>query len=143
MMSRATYKGMLSFGCLDRQYLREVACPRIEDQHMSRQAINCHKTMHDCGNMMLIASVIPGMKIEWYPDECAQPLPKMQNHLKKENQRLRQIQKPTAAINRFQMLGIDGSEDGSSGEEEPTVSSDFSPLRIGARSPWNPGSVAA
>lgn len=83
------------------------------------------------------------MRIEWYPDDCAQPFPKLHHTLRKEDQKPRPVQKPTAATNRFQMLGIDGSEDGSSEEEEPTASSKLSSLKIGPQSPWNPRSVAA
>lgn len=58
-----------------------------------------------------------GMKIEWYPDECAQPLPKVQHPPKKENGPA-PPKKLNPMVNRFQMLNMDGTEDGSE-EDEP------------------------
>ena len=79
-----------------------------------------------------------GMRIEWYPDECAQPLPKPQNGPRKENVTSSPVKKAIAPFNRFQML-MDGTEDGSSGDEDPTNTtlSDFSSLNVNARSPWH------
>ena len=61
-------------------------------------------------------AIYKGMKIEWFLDECAQPLPKVQHAPRKENI-------PTASkklnpmVNRFQMLNMDGTEDGSDDED--------------------------
>ena len=52
-----------------------------------------------------------GMKIEWFPDECAQPLPEMKYAPKKENLAPPQPQTFTSAMNRFQMLNIDTEDD--------------------------------
>ena len=73
-----------------------------------------------------------GMKIEWYPDECAQPLPKAQYLFRRENRASSPAQKPIAAPNRFQMLCMDTTEDGSSDEEAQTKTtlSDLSNLTI-------------
>ncbi|PGH16652.1 hypothetical protein AJ80_05154 [Polytolypa hystricis UAMH7299] len=56
-----------------------------------------------------------GMKIEYYPDECAEPLPRAQPPRKKK------ISPPAkrldSTINRFQMLNMDGTDDGSDDDE--------------------------
>ena len=92
---------------------------------------------------MMSRAAYKGMKIEWYADECAQPLPKIQHTPRREHRGPSPAQKHTATVNRFQMLGIDGTEDGSSDEDEPTALSDFSSLTVNSRSPWNARPVAA
>ena len=85
-----------------------------------------------------------GMRIEWYPDECAQPLPKMQFAPKREN--VQQLpKKPQPMVNRFQMLNMDGTEDGSEEdkEDDPAALTGLSALRMNHRSPWNASTVAA
>ncbi|KAG8530008.1 uncharacterized protein KY384_005490 [Bacidia gigantensis] len=84
-----------------------------------------------------------GMKIEWYPDECSQPLPKKQSNFRKENRVPSPSKRLNTAVNRFQMLGIDGTEDGSSTDEEPGTLSNFSSLNVNSRSPWNVRPIAA
>ena len=85
-----------------------------------------------------------GMRIEWYLDDCAQPLPKIQFTPKRENVQ-QQPRKAQPTVNRFQMLNMDGTEDGSAeGEEDdPAILAGFSALRINHRSPWNASTVAA
>ena len=85
-----------------------------------------------------------GMRIEWYPDECSQPLPKSQPVPKKEKIAPRP-KTVTSAMNRFQMLNMDGTEDDSEeAEEESTVLSDLASMNISNhQSPWNTGTVAA
>ncbi len=84
------------------------------------------------------------MRIEWYPDECAQPLSKMPFAPKKENVQ-QPPKKPQLMVNRFQMLNMDGTEDGSEEDErdDPTALEGFSALRINHRSPWNASTIAA
>lgn len=83
-----------------------------------------------------------GMKIEWYPDECASPLPRQQWTPKKEN--LPQaIKKASAPLNRFHLLNIDGNEDGSdnaseSGSDNAILNEAMSNMKLNHRSPWNP-----
>ena len=88
-----------------------------------------------------------GLKIEWYPDECAQPLPKMHYAPKKENSVPPQAKKSTSAMNRFQMLNIDNdeTEDDSEGTDEaPAVLLDLSPVNSSThRSPGKPRTAAA
>ena len=50
-----------------------------------------------------------GMRIAFYPDECAEPLPKLTNGLKKESQV--PSKKSVSALNRFQLLSLDGVEE--------------------------------
>ena len=92
---------------------------------------------------MMSRAAYKGMRIEWYPDDCNQALPKMQHLPRKENRVPSPAKKPNTTVNRFQMLGMDGTEDGSSEDEKPSVLSDLSSLNVNSRSPWNPRSVAA
>lgn len=87
-----------------------------------------------------------GMKIEWYPDECSQPLPKVQYVPKKENMAPPPLKGASVMMNRFQMLNMDGDgvEDESEEESnEATALSDISSMHINHRSPWNVPTVAA
>ena len=78
-----------------------------------------------------------GMRIEWYADECALPLPKMQHVPKKENVPA-PVKKPSTTVNRFQMLNLDGTEDESEEDEEPLAG--YTPMNSGLS--WAP-TVAA
>ena len=81
-----------------------------------------------------------GARIEWYPDECAMPLPKVQYVLNRENAPQPQKQANTM-MNRFQMLNIDdGTEDGSEEAEEGDISN-FVSMHPGAN--WATPTVAA
>lgn len=94
---------------------------------------------------MMSRAVYKGMRIEWYPDECAQPLPKIQYTPKKET--VQPAPKKSQPVNRFDVLNMDGTEDGDedgSDEEESaeaTSLEDFS-APINHRSPWNARVVA-
>lgn len=57
------------------------------------------------------------MKIEWYPDECAQPLPRIVPVPRKQTPQP-PIKKVNPMVNRFEMLNMDGTEGGSSAEDE-------------------------
>ncbi|KAB8203386.1 hypothetical protein BDV34DRAFT_214747 [Aspergillus parasiticus] len=50
-----------------------------------------------------------GMRIAFYPDECTEPLSKLTNGLKKESQV--PSKKSVSALNRFQLLSLDGAEE--------------------------------
>ena len=86
-----------------------------------------------------------GMKIEWYADECSKPLPQMQYAPKKAKQAAPQPKNLASAMNRFQMLNMDGTENESEEiDEEPTVLSDFSSMNLSSQnSPWKPLTIAA
>ena len=96
---------------------------------------------------MMSRAAYRGMKIEWYPDECALPLPKHQRIPKREIVP-QSIKESTHAFNRFQILNMNGTEDGSNAdtEDEEGVSTilteDFTAMQLNHRSPWNP-TVAA
>lgn len=97
---------------------------------------------------MMSRATYKGMKIEWYPDECASPLPKTQLGPRKENL-MPPPKKLNPMANRFQMLNTEGTEDGSEdvseddGEEDSTVLAGFSALKMHHRSPWNARTVVA
>ena len=114
------------------------------DAYISLNSVNNSLFARTC---LMSRATYKGMKIEWYPDECSQPLPKSQHAPKKENLRSPEAKKLTSAINRFQMLHMDsdGTEDGSEEpDEEPTIISAISSMKVDShRSPWNPRTVAA
>ena len=79
--------------------------------------------------------VYKGMKIEWSPDECAQPLPKTQHVSKKENLPL--FAKDASINNRFQMLNMDGTEDGSQDDDDEDLTGFSSKKYSSNRVPWS------
>ncbi|KAL8772341.1 MAG: hypothetical protein Q9209_002553 [Squamulea sp. 1 TL-2023] len=95
---------------------------------------------------MMSRAMYRGMRIEWYPDECALPLPKMANTTRKE---MVPPPKPKQApmVNRFQMLNVDDdvTEDESSvgDAEDDTMTTGFSPLKGSRRNQWELSTVAA
>ena len=66
---------------------------------------------------MMSRAKYKGMRIEFYPDECAQPLPLQQAQPKKETTKPLDT-KPFPMINRFQMLNMDEAGDESGEEDE-------------------------
>ncbi|EGE78564.1 hypothetical protein BDBG_07091 [Blastomyces gilchristii SLH14081] len=76
-----------------------------------------------------------GMKIEYYPDECADPLPKVQ-YVPKKVAPQPPARKPAPMTNRFQMLNMDGAND-SEGEDELTSSTS-----LGGNLSWANSSIA-
>ena len=112
------------------------------DAYISLNSVNNSLFARTC---MMSRQTYKGMKIEWYPDECSQPLPKMQYAPKKENRAAPQPKKLASAMNRFQMLNMDGSEDDAEEtDEEPTVLSDISFSNPSNRgSPWKHRALAA
>lgn len=58
------------------------------------------------------------MKIEYYPDECREPLPQIPTYSR--NKVPQPAKKLNPMANRFQMLSFDGTEDDSDGQEELT-----------------------
>ena len=73
---------------------------------------------------MMSRSAYKGMRIEWYQDECALALPKLHPMSRRENLP-KAAKKVDTTINRFQMLNMDGTENGS--EEEDTETEDEMP----------------
>lgn len=78
------------------------------DAYISLNSINNSLFARTC---MMSRVTYKGMKIEWFPDECAQPLPEIKYAPKKENLAPPQPQTFTSAMNRFQMLNIDTGDD--------------------------------
>ena len=93
---------------------------------------------------MMSRATYKGMKIEWYADSCAQPLPKFQRLLRKENRAPSPATKLSPVSNRFQMLVMDGTEE-SPEDDDPTSTtlSNLSTLNINSRSPWSSRPIAA
>ncbi|KAL8804824.1 MAG: hypothetical protein Q9182_002318 [Xanthomendoza sp. 2 TL-2023] len=94
---------------------------------------------------MMSRAMYRGMRIDWYPDECALPLPKVQNPPRRE---MAPTSKPktTPMVNRFQMLNLDeDATDDSSFEDEGdgTMTPGFSPLKNSRRSPLDLSTAAA
>ncbi|QSS50556.1 hypothetical protein I7I53_11290 [Histoplasma capsulatum var. duboisii H88] len=76
-----------------------------------------------------------GMKIEYYPDECAGPLPKVQ-YVPKKVVPSPPVKKATPMANRFQMLNMDGANDS---DEEDELTSTTS---LGGNLSWANSSIA-
>ena len=91
---------------------------------------------------MMSRAMYKGMRIEWYADECGQPLPKAQQAPKKENMAPPPAKKANTMVNRFQMLNMDG-EDTEEGSEDGEILSELSSMNISKTSPWNTRTVAA
>ncbi|KAI4176325.1 MAG: hypothetical protein LQ343_001063 [Gyalolechia ehrenbergii] len=113
------------------------------DAYLSLNSIRSSLFARTC---MMSRATYKGLQIEWYPDECALSLPKLPNAITKEKARPPKSN-GTSMINRFQLLNMDEdvTENGSSfaEEDEPTMTSGFSPLQTSRRSPWNvPAAVA-
>ncbi len=65
------------------------------------------------------------MRIEWYPDECAAPLPKPSNVPKKASGPP-PSNNDKSMVNRFNLLNMEGTEDGSEvDEDDPTPFSSY------------------
>ena len=87
---------------IDVTFLNTDAYISLNSVHNSLYARTC----------MMSRGAYKSMKIEWFPDECAQPLPKtMPTPHKQTPQPTTKKNNPMA--NRFEMLNIDGTEDGS------------------------------
>ena len=104
---------------------------KFGDAYISLNSINNALFARTC---MMSRATYKGMKIEWYSDECSQPLPKMQHPRKKAKQAAPQPKKFASTMNRFQMLNTDGTEnDSEETDEEPTVLSDFSSMILSSQ----------
>ena len=112
--------------------------------------IDCHIGLNSIHNSlfartcMMSRAAYKGMKIEWYEDECSQPLPEPKR-VPKENKPppKRTTKQP---MNRFQMLGMDGNdtEDGEEDvDDDVTTTTDMTNLTLNARTPWDTSSSVA
>ncbi len=110
------------------------------DAHLSLNSVHNALFARTC---MMSRAMYKGMKIEWYSDECALPLPRQQWTPRKENT-AKPVKSSNTAVNRFQMLNMDGTEDNSNGgndEDEDSgtmLTEGLSSLKLNHRSPWNP-----
>ncbi|MCJ1403240.1 hypothetical protein MMC11_006463 [Xylographa trunciseda] len=88
---------------------------------------------------MMSRSAYKTARIEWYPDECAQPLPNIQ-HVPKKDIATPPVKNFNPMVNRFQMLNMDGTEDGSEEDDESEIPQ-FKSLHTGLN--WTPPTVVA
>ena len=88
---------------------------------------------------MMSRATYKGARIEWLADECARSLPKAHFVPKKENV-APPVKKVNPMVNRFQMLNMDGTEDGSEEDEDDGLTS-FTSLRPDSH--WTASTVAA
>lgn len=109
------------------------------DAYISLNSIHNSLFARTC---MMSRVTYKGMKIDWYPDECCQALPKPQYLPKKESLAPPQAKKSNSRMNRFQMLNMDG-DDTEEGSEEGEILSELSSMNINRRSPWRSPTVAA
>ena len=94
---------------------------------------------------MMSRAKYKGNKIEWYPDDCASPLPQPQQKQRTppwQNAPTTQAKKTVQPlVNRFGVLDMDGTDEASSGAEE-----DLIPMGMGQGGialNWADGAVAA
>jgi hypothetical protein len=81
------------------------------DAYISTNSIHNALFARTC---MMSRTIYKGMRIEYYPDECAGPLPQP----KKANTPIARVpMKPAPVINQYALLDT-GSDDGSESEEE-------------------------
>lgn len=77
-----------------------------------------------------------GMKIGFYPDDCAGPIPKVQAAPK--NETAAPVKKVDPPVNRFQILSVDGADDSGDEDGEPASYASF-----GGGIRWTDNSIAA
>lgn len=113
------------------------------DAYLSLNSIHNSLFARTC---MMSRAMYKGMKIEWYPDECAMPLPQLKSSTPKPSVPLPKA-KATPMMNRFQMLNLDdeATENGSSvaEDEDVAMTTGFSQLETSRRSPWDIATAAA
>ena len=66
-----------------------------------------------------------GVRIEWYPDDCADPLPDLTPRPRMAQLRASAISPVPRLTNRYRLLHVDDTEDGSLAEEETTDEESF------------------
>ncbi|TAQ86282.1 hypothetical protein B7494_g5405 [Chlorociboria aeruginascens] len=83
---------------------------------------------------MMSRATYKGSKVEWYEDECAAPLETLERPLRplKENQSAKK-KKNTFLMNRFQLLNMDGSDDGSEQDENNTSGMTFQTATLSSK----------
>ncbi|KAI9850797.1 MAG: hypothetical protein M1838_005052 [Thelocarpon superellum] len=87
----------------------------FQEQHAYISLNSIHNALF-ARTCMMSRGAYKGMRIDWYPDECAQPLPKSPVASRKEYISQRPV-KIMSAMNRFDLLNLDGSDDTSEKED--------------------------
>ncbi|KAL8871072.1 MAG: hypothetical protein Q9174_003024 [Haloplaca sp. 1 TL-2023] len=116
---------------------------RSGDAYLSLNSIHNSLFARTC---MMSRATYKGMKIEWYPDECARPLPQRKISNPKQGVPLPKA-KAGPMMNRFQMLNMDDEDASDAGssldeDEDLTMTTGFSRFETSRRSQYMP-TVAA
>ncbi|KAF2457840.1 hypothetical protein BDY21DRAFT_285398 [Lineolata rhizophorae] len=111
---------------------------REGDAYISTNSIHNALFARTC---MMSRTTYKGMHIEWYPDECAAPLPKVQRAPSVQAAAPPNRGQQSAALaNRFGLLNVDGADDGSDDDSE-TVSAFGGGYGVGLK--WADTSITA
>ncbi len=103
---------------------------RGADAYISTNSVNNAMFARTC---MTSRALYKGMKIEWYPDECAQLIPESHRSVKKKNMQMAPIKKPLMITNRFNLLDMNDF-DGGSEQRSVDNESHMSGIYLGMRS---------
>ncbi|TKA67324.1 hypothetical protein B0A49_04622 [Cryomyces minteri] len=108
---------------------------RSGDIYVSTNSIHNALFARTC---MMSRSTYKGCKIEWYPDECATPLPAI--HLARKDKVSLPSKKNVSLTNRFELLNTDGTETNSD-EDDVQTTTGLSSYGVGLS--WADNSIAA
>ena len=103
---------------------------RGADVYISTNSVNNAMFARTC---MTSRALYKGMKIEWYPDECAQLIPESNRSVNKENVQMAPIKNPSMITNRFNLLDMNDS-DSSSEQRSVENESHMSGIYLGMHS---------
>jgi len=103
---------------------------RGADAYISTNSVNNAMFARTC---MTSRALYKGMKIEWYPDECAQLIPESNRSVNKENVQMAPIKNPSMITNRFNLLDMNDS-DSSSEQRSVENESHMSGIYLGMHS---------
>ena len=84
------------------------------DAHVSTNSIHNALFARTC---MMSRTAYKGLRIDWYPDECAGPLPQPQKSRNFASPVRPGASKPVATINPYNLLNADGSDTSSDDDE--------------------------
>ena len=98
-----------------------------QDMYVSTNSVNNAMFARSC---MSSRTAYKGLRIDWYPDECADPIP--QQPVAPPAMKPQKAQPPNP--NRFNLLLVDEDEDGSGSHGSQDGSSGVSDVNLGPRS---------
>ncbi|KAF2268030.1 hypothetical protein CC78DRAFT_34174 [Lojkania enalia] len=102
------------------------------DAYISTNSIHNALFARTC---MMSRTAYKGLRIEWYPDECATPLPRPPSKVQSSMQPV--LMKPMPIMNRYALLDMDGSDVDSDSEDSFVTSG----IRVGSDN-WADAGVA-